>query len=123
MQVVNLFRATKALRLVLFLAIDIFAQVGFAQTVNSPPVQWQATFGGTNDDRLRSLQQTSDGGFILGGFSNSDPASGTNGNKTATHYGNYDFWIVRTDATGNKLWDRSFGSTSEDVLYSLQQTS
>ena len=76
------------------------------------------SFGGTNDDFLRSLQQTSDGGFILGGSSD----SGANGNKTSPNFGGYDFWVVRLDANGNKLWDYSFGGSGHDFLNALQQT-
>jgi len=102
---------------------DLLLVTANAQTVYPPAIEWQRSFGGTNDDRLRSLQQTADGGFILGGFSNSDPASGASGNKTAVNFGNYDMWIVRTDSSGNRLWDHSFGGTNEDVLYSVRQTS
>src|SRR6185369_1458428 len=115
------FAAAKAIFLLLALA-EFIAITANAQTVYPPAIEWQRSFGGTNDDRLRSLQQTADGGFILGGFSNSDPASGANGNKSSSNFGNYDFWVVRTDAGGNKLWDRSFGGSGEDVLFSLQET-
>lgn len=97
---------------------SVAAQLAGAQPVYPPSVEWQRSFGGTNDDRLRSLSQTAEGGFVLGGFSN----SGINGNKVATNFGNYDFWVVRLDANGNKLWDKSYGGTGEDVLYSLQPT-
>src|SRR6185369_492156 len=104
-------------------AIAVLVASANAQTVYPPPIEWQRSFGGTNDDRLRTLQQTDDGGFIFGGFSNSDPAAGASGNKSSANFGNYDFWIVRTDSAGNKLWDRSFGGPDEDVLYSVRQTS
>ena len=100
-------------------AIWVLVPIACGQTVYPPSVEWQRSFGGTNDDRLRSLSQTADGGYVLGGFSN----SGINGNKSSTNFGHYDFLIVRLDAAGNKVWDRSFGSSSEDVLFSLQQTS
>jgi hypothetical protein len=84
--------------------------------------QWDKDLGGTNDDRLYSLQQTSDGGFILGGYSE----SGISGDKTQANWnasGNSaDFWIVKIDSAGNKQWDKDFGGTSDDVLYSIQQT-
>ena len=57
-----------------------------------PAIQWQQSFGGSVSDYLQSLQQTSDGGFILGGRSSS--AAGT-GNKTSTNYGRDDFWVVK----------------------------
>ena len=81
--------------------------------------QWDQCFGGTNDDQLTSLQQTSDGGFILGGSSN----SGLSGNKTNDGFGKYDYWIVKVDESGNKQWDKSFGGSGDDQLQSLQQTS
>jgi len=84
-----------------------------------PAIQWQASFGGSDYDELNSLQQTSDGGYILGGSSR----SGVSGNKTSPNYGWDDFWVVKLDANGNKQWDRSFGGSSTDELYSLSQTS
>jgi len=81
--------------------------------------QWDKDFGGINWDIATSIQQTSDGGFIIGGFS----YSGIGGDKTQDTWGQHDYWIVRTDSLGNKLWDRDYGSTSWDELYSIQQTS
>ncbi len=80
---------------------------------------WQSSFGGGSDDRLYSLQQTSDGGFILGGIS----ASPRSGNKTSEAFGDYDFWVVRLDEKGNKLWDRTYGGSGRDILRCLRQTS
>ncbi len=80
--------------------------------------EWDKNFGGTNDDVLYSLQQTTDGGYILGGQSN----SGISGDKTQNTWGNWDYWIVKIDSLGNKQWDKDFGGTNYDVLYSLLQT-
>jgi hypothetical protein len=81
-------------------------------------IQWDKTFGGSDNDELYSLQQTSDGGYILGGYS----ASGISGNKTDTTRGANDYWVVKTDAAGNMQWDKTIGGNSEDFLYDLQQT-
>ena len=90
-----------------------------ALPAQTPPTkQWDKTFGGSNNDDLSSLQQTSDGGYILGGYS----ASGISGDKTEASRGNNDYWIVKTDANGNKQWDKTFGGSSDDQLYSFQQT-
>jgi hypothetical protein len=57
-------------------------------------IQWQNTIGGSDYDYLRSIQQTSDGGFILGGYS----ASNISGDKTENCLGVFDYWIVKTDS-------------------------
>src|SRR6266542_4206194 len=87
---------------------SMLASAGLSQTIYPPPIEWQHSFGGTNDDRLRTIRQTADGGFLLGGFSNSEPASGANGNKSSPNLGNYDFWIVCLDGNGTYRWDKSF---------------
>ncbi|QMU31026.1 T9SS type A sorting domain-containing protein [Adhaeribacter radiodurans] len=81
--------------------------------------QWDKTFGGISSDFLTSLQQTSDGGYILGGNSLSD----ISGDKTEASKGSNDYWIIKVDATGKKQWDKTFGGISSDFLTSLQQTS
>jgi len=73
--------------------------------------QWNRTFGGDNSDLLYSLQQTFDGGYILGGDTRS---FGT---------GSSDFWLVKTDNNGIELWNRTFGGVDNDRAYSVQQTS
>ncbi|MEP7168776.1 MAG: T9SS type A sorting domain-containing protein [Bacteroidota bacterium] len=81
-------------------------------------MQWDKRFGGTGDDYLTDVKQTNDGGFILGGASESD----SSGDKTQNAWGQYDYWIIKTDSLGNKQWDKRFGGTGEDELYALQPT-
>ncbi|NIA12214.1 MAG: hypothetical protein GWP10_21475 [Nitrospiraceae bacterium] len=73
--------------------------------------EWDKTFGGTNDDHAESVQQTSDDGYVLAGMTKSYGA------------GSNDVWLVKTDSNGNKVWDKTFGGTSRDEAYSVQQTS
>jgi hypothetical protein len=80
--------------------------------------QWDKTYGGSDSDILRSLQQTRDGGYILGGYTYS-PASG---DVSEPSRGGADYWVVKLDATGAKQWDRRFGGNQFDLLYALQQT-
>ncbi|MBP9882027.1 MAG: T9SS type A sorting domain-containing protein [Chitinophagales bacterium] len=80
--------------------------------------QWDARFGGNSVDILCSLQQTSDGGYILGGYSD----SGNNGDKSQASQGGRDYWIVKTDANGTKQWDARFGGLSYDWLSDIIQT-
>jgi hypothetical protein len=78
-----------------------------------PPIQWQASFGGSGSDSGRSVVPAGDGGFVLGGRS----ASGASGNKTSATYGGNDLWLVKIDANGNKLWDKSFGGSDDEGFY------
>jgi hypothetical protein len=78
-------------------------------------VLWDGTFGGTGEEQLKKVRQTADGGFILAGNS----ASGLSGNKTSPSFGSNDFWFVRVDTNGVKLWDRTYGTTGDEVLLGL----
>ncbi|TKK69817.1 T9SS type A sorting domain-containing protein [Ilyomonas limi] len=80
--------------------------------------QWDKTIGGNNEDRLIALQQTSDGGYILGGSSR----SGKSGEKTQNSRGFNDYWVVKTDSRGKVQWNRTVGGNDADELASLQQT-
>ncbi len=79
-------------------------------------LQWEQNFGGSSNDRLKSLQQTNDEGFILGGSTYS------NDGDVGENSGSTDFWIIKTDALGNLQWEQNFGGSNADYLYSLQQT-
>jgi hypothetical protein len=79
--------------------------------------QWDKTYGGSSDDKLSSLQQTADGGYIIGGQSN----SGASGSKTQAGMGGFDLWVLKLDASGNKLWDKTFGSGANDRLATVHQ--
>ena len=73
---------------------------------------WDKTFGESGYNGATDVQQTSDGGYILaGGFNmNSSSLSG-------------DAWLIKTDASGNKVWDKTFGESGYDVASDVQQTS
>jgi hypothetical protein len=90
-----------------------------AAGLSPPPIQWQQSFGYTENDFLYAVRQTADDGFILGGESWSPPGN----DKTAANFGGADYWIVRLDAEGNQLWDKAYGGNQPDILFSLQQTS
>jgi type IX secretion system substrate protein len=71
---------------------------------------WTKTYGGTNEDGSYSIQQTSDGGFIMAGYTFSFGAGGS------------DVYLIKTDINGNLLWTKTFGGTSGDYGFSMQQT-
>lgn len=77
---------------------------------------WSKTYGGSDDDRGRSIVSTSDNGFIITGFSQSSDGDVTENN------GLYDFWLAKLDANGNILWKKTFGFSGTDQSYSIIQT-
>ena len=91
--------------------------IAFAQI---PLIQWQRSFGGSNNDIAYAIKQTTDGGYIIAGSSTSQ-----DGDVTGNHYNSQypeDFWIVKTDACGTLQWQKSYGGTGKDIAYSVQQT-
>ena len=71
---------------------------------------WTRTYGGDRIDRGFSAQQTTDGGYIIAGYTQSFGAGGN------------DVYLVKTDANGDTLWTRTYGASSADEAYSVQQT-
>ena len=71
---------------------------------------WTKKYGGDESDYAHSIQQTADGGYIIGGYTHS--------------YGPWtDFYLVKTDSIGDTLWTRTYGGTHEDRGYCVRQTS
>jgi hypothetical protein len=86
---------------------------------NKGTIEWQKTFGGIYSEFLRSIQLTHDGGYIIGGYSNS-PESG---NKFAANNGEGgDYWILKLDTQGEVLWQQTIGGDKDDQLYAVLQT-
>ncbi len=79
-------------------------------------IQWEKTYGGSDQDLANCIQQTTDGGYIVAGRSRS-----TNGDVTGNH-GMDDYWIVKLSSTGALQWQKSFGGSSNDAATSIQQT-
>lgn len=79
---------------------------------------WDKTYGGYDPEDLWSVKQTTDGGYLLAGTSSSD----STGDRTQSTRGGSDYWIVKTDALGNKLWDKRYGGPFSDFLADALQT-
>lgn len=71
---------------------------------------WSRTFGGKSNEEAYDFRQTSDNGYILAGCTNSF------GN------GDFDAWLIKTDANGNIQWNKTFGGKGTDCATSVQQT-
>jgi predicted secreted protein len=72
---------------------------------------WNKTFGGYAKDGGRSIHQTSDNGYIIGGYADS------------YGYPGHDVWLIKTDNEGNEEWDSIFGGLASDAAFSVLQTS
>ena len=83
--------------------------------VNNPSIipmtVWSRTYGGSHLDQARAVEQTSDGGYIVAGWSESFGAGGT------------DILVLKLDSEGQLEWQRTYGGTNNDKAYSIQQTS
>jgi hypothetical protein len=71
--------------------------------------QWDRTFGGIDFGSANSLEQTSDGGYIIAGEKGYD-------------YGKCDFWLIKTDQAGNEQWNNTYGKQYDNRAESVQQT-
>lgn len=80
--------------------------------------KWDKTFGGSELEELTSMVATTDGGFVLAGYS----ASPQGGDKSEPSKGSTDFWVVKIDAFGAKVWDRTFGGNGDDKLNAITTT-
>ena len=88
-----------------------------ASSAQSPSIEWQVCLGGTDTDKGFSLQQTSDGGYVVAGYASSNDGD-VSGNQ-----GEEDFWIVKLNSDGGLVWQKSLGGSSDDRARSVQQTS
>jgi len=95
-------------RLAIVLGLGLFVSV--SMFANGPDTLWTLTLGESSEDRGRSVQQTTDGGYIITGYTCSYGA------------GSYDVYLIKTDSLGDTLWTRTFGGSASDVGYSVQQT-
>jgi hypothetical protein len=78
--------------------------------ISSGTLQWSRTVGGTSDEGARSIIQTTDGGYAVGGFTESFGS------------GSRDMYISKLDASGTLQWSRTVGGTGDDIAFSIIQT-
>lgn len=86
------------------------ADVWLIKTDTNGVKKWARVFGGAEVDLGCAVQQTTDGGYILVGHNQSKGA------------GRADVWLIKTNSTGIKEWERTFGGSQWDAGYSVQQT-
>jgi len=71
---------------------------------------WAASYGGSYPDYVSSIQQTSDGGYIVAGHT------------LSFGVGDRDFWVLKLDEEGNVEWQKAYGGSDYDWATSIQQT-
>jgi hypothetical protein len=83
------------------------------KTDSAGSMQWNKTYGGALGERAYSLVQTSDGGYALAGTIY----------IILNDYTYADFWLAKTDSAGNMQWNKAYGAVGEDeVASSIVQT-
>ena len=80
------------------------------KTDSSGNQQWTHTYGGENNEVAHCIIQTNDAGYVLAGYTNSIGA------------GQYDFWLVKTDSTGNIIWTKTYGTADYEEARSVIAT-
>jgi predicted secreted protein len=80
------------------------------KTDSKGTMQWNRTYGGTGDEAAFCILQTQDGGYALAGNTKPLGAAG------------YDFLLLKTDANGNLLWNKTYGGAGDEGVFSTIQT-
>lgn len=84
---------------------------------NDTLIEWQLSLGGSANDNLTSIINTSDGGYLCAGFTKSADGDITN------NHGNADIWVVKLSANGQLAWSKTYGGSNKDQAVSVLQTS
>ncbi|MDC1236157.1 hypothetical protein N8Z50_03045 [Flavobacteriaceae bacterium] len=79
-------------------------------------LQWVKTYGGSKDDRGYDIVELNTGGYALIGYSQSDDGD------ASLNLGQHDNWLLRIDAEGELLWEKSFGFLGHDHAYNIVAT-
>ncbi|MEO8583671.1 MAG: gliding motility-associated C-terminal domain-containing protein [Flavitalea sp.] len=105
--------------IILFIWISCTLQGYISARSQPPPKQWALKFGGSNVDIPLVIKPTTDGGSIAGGYTTSK-----NGDVSPYPVRDYwDLWVIKLDACGNIMWQKSFGGRGYESARDVVQTS
>ncbi len=96
---------------------ESYAEAWITKIDPTGKILWEKLIGGNGYDQAMSIQQTSDGGYIFAGFSNS-----TDGVFADKNHGTSDGWVVKLDSNGNQQWQTLLGGSNDDELLSIHET-
>ncbi len=77
---------------------------------------WRRYFGGSLTEVTNGVVQTNDNGFILSGYTDSSDID------ISSNHGSYDYWLIKIDANGNKMWEKTYGGSQIDKSYAITKT-
>src|SRR5687767_4673797 len=102
-------------KLITYLILFVFFIMG---NIHAQEIEWQNAIGGSSLDYVSCIIQTTDSGFVVGGYSK----SGISGDKTENCVGSYDYWILKIDTAGAIQWQKTLGGFDNDILKKVIQT-
>ncbi|MCO5251697.1 MAG: choice-of-anchor D domain-containing protein [Candidatus Kapabacteria bacterium] len=83
---------------------------------STPKIEWQRTYGGSENDIAIKIQETSDGGFVLAGWTQS------NDGDISENNGEADVWVLKIRFDGNIEWQKTYGGSYFETANSIQET-
>ena len=78
-------------------------------------LEWSKTYGGSSNERIEAIEPTSDGNYVLAGYSDS-----FDGDIDFNH-GDFDYWLLKIDGNGNLLWENTFGGSLADWAFDVKE--
>lgn len=116
-KIIKRLKLLKQIKMIFKIFKVISLLIGFNIITNAQPliIQWQKCLGGTLGESGISIRQTADGGYISGGL-----AISNDGDVSGNHGNHIDYWVVKLSSNGNLEWQKCYGGSGEDYLYSIQ---
>jgi len=103
--------------IIIFISLFLFVfGIADADGASAPAIEWKKYYGGSAHDIPESIQQTTDGGYIVAGWSLS------NDGDISGNHGGRDVLVFKLNAKGEIVWQKSLGGSGEDIANYVRQT-